>query len=183
MATKILRICAVIVMSWATLAGTTPAAHAVPKAEIVSRVSPNQSAAPNFTGCDFTGDAMRLVITDGGKELAREDFCSSYGRAKASVVADQHGRTYALLEYTEGRAPNATTTYLAVFRLTAELLPELRIPLSWGTGPTQRFTYAYDAGSDPSGGLQITLRGTGEAGSECCVPPEKVETIRIDAGE
>ena len=183
MATRILRICGVIAMSLATLAGATPAAHAAPKAEIVSRVPLNQPAGPNFTGCDFAGDAMRLVITDDGKELAREDFCSSYGKAKASVVADQHGRNYALLEYTEGRAPNPTTTYLAVFRLAADLLPVLRIPLSWGTGPTQRFTYAYDAGSDPSGGLQITLRGTGQAGSDCCVPPEKVETIRIDAGE
>ncbi len=161
---------------------TALAAHAAPKAVLVSRLLPNQPSGPNFTGCDFADDAMSLVITDDGKELAREDFCSSFGHAKASIVADQHGRNYALLEYTEGRAPNATVTYLAVLRLAADLVQVMRIPISWGTGPTQRFTYDYVTGSDPSGGLLITVRGAGEAGSDCCVPPETVETIRIDAG-
>ena len=183
MTTRLLRTCVVIAMPVAALAGTAPAAHAAPKAVLVSRVPPNQPTGPNFTGCDFPDDAMSLVITDDGKELAREDFCSSFGQAKARMAADAHGRNYALLEYTEGRAPNPTTTYLIVFRLAADLVQVVRIPLSWGTGPTQRFTFGYDTGSDQSGGLRITLRGTGEAGSDCCVPPETVETIRIDAGE
>lgn len=84
------------------LAGTTLAAHAAPKAVLVSRVLPNQPPGPNFTGCDFPDDAMSLVITDDGKELAREDFCSSYGRAKARMVADQHGRNYAVLDTPRG---------------------------------------------------------------------------------
>jgi hypothetical protein len=178
MTARLLRICIVIAMSLTPLA-----AHAAPKAVLVSRMPPNQPSGPNFTGCDFADDAMSLVITDDGKQLASEDFCSSFGKAKASMVVDQRGRNYVLLEYTEGRAPNATATYLMVFRLATDLVPVVRIPLSWGTGPTQRFTYAYDTASDQAGGLQITLRGTGEAGSDCCVPPEKVQTIHIDAGE
>lgn len=162
---------------------TPVVAHASPEAVVKPREQPNQPLVPNQTGCDFVDDAMSLVVTDDGKELAREDFCSSFGRAAAKTVADQHGRNYVLLEYSEGRGTNATTTYLTVFRLTADLLEMMRIPLSWATGPTQRFAYAYDIANDQSGGLRITLRGTGEAGSECCVPPEKVQTIRIDAGE
>jgi hypothetical protein len=183
MTTGLLRVWVVVMGAAIALAGTVPAAHAAPKAVLVSRLPPNQTAGPNFTGCDFADDAMSLMITDDGKELAAEDFCSSFGKAKASMVADQHGRNYALLEYTEGRAPNGVSTYLMVFRVATDLVSVVRIPLSWGTGPTQRFTYAYDAGSDQAGGLSITLRGTEEAGSDCCVPPEKVETIRIDAGE
>jgi hypothetical protein len=178
MTARFLRICVLVAMSLTPLA-----AHAAPKAVLVSRLPPNQTAGPNFTGCDFADDAMSLMITDDGKELASEDFCSSFGKAKASMVVDRRSRNYALLEYTEGRAPNSVVTYLMVFRVAADLVSVVRIPLSWGTGPTQRFIYVYESGSDESGGLSITLRGSGEAGSDCCVPPEKVETIRIDVGE
>jgi hypothetical protein len=104
MTTRFFRIGVVVVVTVAALAAATSVVHAAPKAALVSRVLPNPRPGPNFTGCDFPDDAMSVVITDDGKELAREDFCSSFGRAKASVVADQHGRNYALLEYTDGRA-------------------------------------------------------------------------------
>jgi hypothetical protein len=162
---------------------TTFVAHASPEAVIKPRWHPNEPLVPNRMGCDFVDDAMSLFVTDGGKELAQRDFCSSYGRATAKVAADRRGRNYVLLEYSEGRGTNASTTFLAVYRLAPELLEVMRIPISWATGPTQRFVYQYDIEADQSGGLRIALRGNDETGSECCVPLEKVQIIRIDASE
>ena|SRR5579872_6409068 len=159
---------------------TASIAHADPQVVVTPRWHPDEPVAPNHTGCLFADDAMRLVVSDNGKQLDRLDFCSSYGRAKAEIATDGRGRRYVLVELGEGRGTNAVTTYLVAYRLNAELLEAMRIPLSWGTGPTQRFSYIYEIGDDNAGGPQITLRGTDETGSECCVPSEKVQIIRID---
>ncbi len=156
------------------------AVHSAPQAMVKSRWHEIAPLTPNHTGCDFVEDAMLLVIVDGGKELGREDFCAAYGRAKTEVVTDGRGQRYVLVEFGQGRGTNATTTYLSVYRLAINLLEIMRIPLSWSTGPTQRFTYKYTVGSDQLRGLQITLHGTHAMGSVCCLPPEEVQTIRID---
>lgn len=159
------------------------AASASPVVLIELRWHPNEPSVLNRTGCDFIEDAMILVVTDDGKELVHEDFCSSYGKAAAKVASDKRGRTYVLLDYSEGRGTNATTEYLSVYRLTPNLPAVMRIPISWAVGMTQRFVYEYEAKPDESGGLLIVLRGKAETGSECCLPPEKLETIHIDPGE
>ena len=161
----------------------TSAVQAAPEAILKPRSNKSQPLTLNQTGCDAVEDAMSVVVTDKGKELAHENFCSLDGRAKAKVVTDKHTRTYIFLEYGENRGPSATTTYLAGFQLAPELIEIVRIPISWPTGPTQRFTYKYNIENDQSGGLRISLHGTDMVGSDCCVPSEKTQTIEIDSAK
>jgi hypothetical protein len=149
------------------------------KATIVPRWTASQPLTPNHTGCLFADDAVAVVVSDGGKGTIEEDLCSSYGRATARIVVDGKARKYVLVEYHEGRGPNATTGYLTVYRLAGEMREVARIPLSWATGPAQRFTYKFKVATDELGGLRISLRDTAPTSSECCIPGG-VQTIRID---
>jgi|GEM_PF-3158697 len=56
----------------------------------------------------------------------------------------------------------------------------MRVPLSSGAPSARRITYEYDIGDDRCEPLEIILRGVYEAGSECSVPPEKIQTIGIE---
>lgn len=134
----------------------------------------------------FAEDELTLTVSEHGKLVARNVFCSSYGReASARVVIDKSGQSFILLEYSEGRGPNATTHYLELERLQPDLLEVLQVPLSWATSPTQRFTYSYSIEIPGSGGIRIHLKGQilGQPWPDlrlnCCVPNARNLTIDI----
>lgn len=161
-----------------------------------ARAAPQVSIAPTLpfsmystriNNCGgFAEDELTLSISDHGKQVASNVFCSSYGReAAARVVTDKSGQTFILLEYSEGRGPNATTHYLELDRLHPEFLEVLRVPLSWATSPTQRFTYSYVIKLSTSGGIRIYLKGRNlgqpspDPKLDCCVPHERNLTIDV----
>ena len=47
--------------------------------------------------CEFERDSMTLLVSDQGKEVAHDYFCSSYGRASARLVTDARGDGFVLL--------------------------------------------------------------------------------------
>jgi len=163
-----------------------PPAKAAPRADI-------QSGWPsafrlNSKACDgFPEDALTLTVSDHGKQVANNVFCSSYGRAAASVVTDKSGKIFVLLSYSEGRGNGqAVTNYLDIDRLQRQdLLEVLRVPLSWATGVDHRFTYSYKIELPASGGIRIHLNGqnlgqTSAPDMKCCVPDTRNLTIAID---
>lgn len=152
-------------------------AQARPDVEIQTTT---QIDKPLHAGCEFSTDAMRVNVKESGKLLAALDFCSSYGEADAHLVADRKGYNYLMLEFGQGHGTNAVTRYLGIYRLSDDLYELTRIPISWAVGPTQTFGYSYRVMDDNSGGLKIELIGADVPGSECCNPPEKIWTIRID---
>jgi hypothetical protein len=141
----------------------------------------------NSEACSgFPDDALTLTVSDHGKQVANDVFCSSYGRAAASVVTDKSGKTFVLLAYSEGRGNGqAVTNYLDIDRLQRpDLLEVLRVPLSWATGVDQRFTYSYEIELPASGGIRIHLKGQnlGQPAPldlDCCVPDTRNLTIDI----
>lgn len=152
-------------------------AQARPDVEIQTTT---QIDKPLHAGCEFSTDAMRLNIKDGGKSLGTLDFCSSYGEADAHLVSDRMGRRYLMLEFGQGHGTNAVARYLGIYRLSDELYELMRIPISWAVGRTQSVNYSYQISDDTSGGLKIEFIGAEVAGRECCVPREKTWTVRID---
>lgn len=141
----------------------------------------------NPADCDPASDAVRLVVSEGGRELTHHDFCASYGLARASTAVDGAGRCFVLLESGEGRGTNAVTDYLRVYRLEVDsrLMDVLRTPLAWGVGSVKRFVYRYKVSPVAGGGLRIDLQGAVDEGKDapwCCVgvPRERHRTITIE---
>lgn len=155
-------------------------AHGEPKATIEPWFDGKKPLTPNTTWCEFPDDALTLVLADGNKQLGQENFCSSYGRARAAVVTDKRGRRYVMLEYNEGRGPNATVEYLRILRVANDIYELARVPLAWATGPTQRFSYRYQVRSADDAGIKIELDGAASGGDECCVPAERKMIISIE---
>ncbi len=152
---------------------------------VAVRVEAGETSNP--ADCDPADDAVRLVVSEGGRALAHHDFCASYGLARASMAVDGASRRFVLLESGEGRGTNAVTDYLRVYRLgvDARLMEVLRTPLAWGVGSVKRFVYRYKASPAADGGLRIDLQGALDAGDDaawCCVgvPLERRRTITID---
>jgi len=160
------------------LVASSVTASAGPKAVIQPTGALDQD--PNH--CGFRGDSLTLSIVDEGKKLVHRNYCSAYGKGAAEVFTDRNGRIYVILEHAEGHGTNATTEYVTIYRLIAANLDEIiRVPVSWGTGPTSRATYSYRAEDVESGGLKLTMWRTDNGGEECCVLPEKTQVIMIDA--
>lgn len=153
-------------------------AKAAPQATIQSGWS---TAGGSRVWCDgFAQDEVSLIVSDHGKTLGKDEFCSAYGEATTSVVQDMAKATYIIVEYAEGRGTNATTKFLSLYRLYPSLIEMIRIPISWGTGPTQRFTYSYRIKSQGVRGLRILFNGKADPGSQCCVPSRTDLTIDIE---
>jgi hypothetical protein len=153
-------------------------AMAEPQASIESGWS---AAGGTRTWCDgFAEDALSLIVSDHGKVVGSDQFCSAYGKAKTSTFQDRAKTTYVLVESGEGRGTNATTRFLTLYRLYPSLFEIMRIPLSWGTGPTERFTYSYRLESQHVSGLRILLNGKSDPGNQCCVPSKPDLTIDIE---
>ncbi len=141
----------------------------------------------NSEACDhFSGDALTLTVVDHGKPVAKYPFCSTGGRASGHVVTDKSGKTFVLVEYSEGHgAGQAVVNYLEIDRSQhSEFLEVLRLPLSWATGVDQRFTYSYEIEFPASGGIRIHLRGKNlgrpaPLDLDCCVPDTRNLTIDI----
>lgn len=159
-------------------------ARAVPLVSIEPALPESGWSPAAACSSGFAEDDLTLRVSEKGKQVASTNFCSSYGKAKAHVITDKTGQTFILLEYSEGRGPNATTGYLALERL-PDLLEVLRIPLSWATGPAERFTYSYVTELPASGGVRIILKGRNSGlrpsrpGLECCVPRASYRTIDV----
>jgi hypothetical protein len=173
MAAQELRVAtAICLVSWIFSVST---ARAAPKASIES----GPSDAPR---CEFRGDALTLTVTNQGKPVTTEHFCSSYGRAFAKVAEDRGGQAYVLLEYGEGHGTNAVTTYLTVYRLQrGYLLPVTRLLLSYPC-VVSRFTYKYRLNTPQSRGRVIILRGRDDPHGDCNAPAERMR-IRIEPGQ
>lgn len=155
-----------------------------------------QTGWPSYYGPDretcggFSEDALTVTVSDHGKKLAEDPFCSSYGRATASVIRDKAGEVFVLLEYSEGRGNGqAVTNYLKILEFDRShspvLLEVLRVPLSWATSFSQRFTYSYNVELPASGGIRVHLKGQ-NAGppspllkDRCCIPDADNLTIDI----
>jgi hypothetical protein len=130
--------------------------------------------------CQFEDDSKTLVVNDAGREVARLDFCSSYGHASADVVTDARGRSFVLLRYGEGRGTNAVQEYLAVFGLAKDLVEYARTPISAGAGPVSRWHYKYQVTKPPQGGIRLTLTLHVEGNdSAMWVPREKTRIVTV----
>jgi hypothetical protein len=171
----------VVLVMLASVAG--PGARAEPQVSIAP-VLPVSAYSTPVQACDgFAEDELRLIVSVQGAQVVKRDFCSSYGHASARAVTDKAGQIFILLEYGEGRGTNAVTNYLELLRLHPDFLEVLRVPLAWGTGPTQRFAYSYSLEFPAAGGMRIHLKGqmqgTPDPGFECCVPPADHLTIDV----
>jgi hypothetical protein len=129
--------------------------------------------------CGFEDDRLSMIVKEMGKDTLTQDFCSSYGKAKYSFAYGGKEK-YILLESYSGRGPNATTTWLTVYRVDGALFELLNIPISWATGPASRFTYSYTSKIYNGGGIYIQLKGINIGVSECCVPSRSNEEIRLN---
>lgn len=59
----------------------------------------------------------------------------------------------------------------------------MRVPLPGSVRSTRRRIHEYEVEDTRSDELQIVLRGVYEAGSECSVPPEKIQTIGVEGAD
>ena len=159
--------------------------RAAPEIAIVPALPEAAWAVPGKVCNGFAADELSLTVRDHGKQVAGRVFCSSYGRAKARVIIDRSGWEFILLEYSTGHGTNDTTEYLELDRLDVPQLVEiLRVPLSWGVGPVERFTYGYAVALPASGGVRIVLRGrvSGQATPgvpRCCTPSSRNFTVSV----
>jgi hypothetical protein len=96
-----------------------PRASAAPQVSVAPTFPSKGYYSPQFKDCDGeTEDALTLTVSDHGKQLASEGFCSSYGRASAKLVTDKSGTTFILLEYSKGRGNGqAVSNYLDIDQL------------------------------------------------------------------
>lgn len=130
---------------------------------------------------DFPGDALTLIVAKAGKTIEEHPFCSSYGKASATIVMDAHGTNYILLDFGIGRGTNAVTEYLDVFKLRKDMIEFAQIPLSQGAGPVSRWNYDYEVLAPSSGGLTLVLTLEFEAdGPTWVMLPERSRIIGID---
>ena len=136
--------------------------------------------------CAYGDDAMQLSVEQRGRTTARLRFCSSYAHARADLVRDRKARRYLLLEAQSGRGTNVARRYLTLYRIDAEVTELLRTPLSWPTGPDQRFGYRYRVEPDGAAGLRLRLRGGIERGAGAPGPgaaaAERERIIRVECG-
>ena len=149
-------------------------------------VKPAATDAAARTWCRFADDALTVEVRDGSTLLSAYSFCSSYGKASADLAVDVRGRSYLLLNYSQGRGPNATSGYLSVFRVAFEMVEYVRVPISSATGPTSRWEYQYTVTTPRQGGLQLTFNlhlSPPDAKGICCEPADVTRTIAIDAGD
>jgi hypothetical protein len=162
---------------------TGPLASAAPEVSIVSTFPSEGYYSPQFKECEGeTEDALTLTVSDHGKRIASKNFCSSYGKATARVVTEKFGEGVIVLNFSEGRGSNAWTDYLELDQL-PDLTEILRIPLSWATSGTGRFTYSYVIELPPSGNIRIHLSGQNQQapdpGPICCIPEARSLTIDV----
>ncbi|MBI2990977.1 MAG: hypothetical protein HYY47_02390 [Deltaproteobacteria bacterium] len=135
--------------------------------------------------CGFSEDSRSLIVSNESKTITKYDFCSSYGTGSAAVAADARGRQYVLLKYLEGRGTNATTEYLAIFKIAPELFEYVRVPIASGAGPTSRWEYAYSIDTPPKGGLRIVFKQrivqqAPKLDQPISVPTEKLRVLLVD---
>jgi hypothetical protein len=164
----------------------SPRASAAPQVTISPRFLSEGYYSPQFKDCDGeTEDALTLTVSDHGKPVVSKNFCSSYGRASARVIVNKFGETIIVLKFSEGRGSNAWTDFLELDQLQQpRLLEVLRVPLSWATSGTGRFTYNYVVELTDSGGIRIHLNGQNERSSQdntglCCMPQQSDLTIDV----
>lgn len=137
-------------------------------------------AVAGESACQFKDDERTLSIRDGEKEIAWHTFCSSYGNASARLVQAMSNESYLLLEYGEGRGPNAVARYLGVYRLSNELLELARTPLSWASTATTRWSYKYSVDTPTDGGIVIRLELEGPMHLPGTVDrPERLRVITL----
>ncbi|OIQ93879.1 hypothetical protein GALL_241670 [mine drainage metagenome] len=178
------RLCAAL----ALLAGCAPAATAADARPTITTVAAygERDYAQRRGDCAFGDDAMQLGVREHGLTIANLRFCSSYGHARAELVRDRKARRYLLLETQTGRGTNVARRYLTLYRIGVETTELLRTPLSWPTGPDQRFGYRYEVAPDGAGGLRLRLRGGIERGADAPGPgaaaAERERVIRIECG-
>jgi hypothetical protein len=126
----------------------------------------------------FPEDNLKLLVQDGKAVLAELPFCSSYGKASALIEQDALGANFVLLRYGQGRGTNATSEYLAVYRLGHNLIEYARIPISAPASGFSRWEYKYTVSKPPAGGLIFHL--VLETGPKAeWYPAERQRTIEI----
>lgn len=133
--------------------------------------------------CQFDDDSMTLVLTEGGKEIARRYFCSSYGKSTADVVTDARGISYVLLRYGEGRGTNATQEYLEVFGIGKDLIEYVRTPVSAGAGALSRWYYDHRIETPKGGGIRLILTRRVDGEDALWVPAEKTRVIEVGGND
>ena len=133
--------------------------------------------------CQFDDDSMTLVLTGDGKEIARQYFCSSYGKSSAQVVTDARGTSYVLLRYGEGRGTNATQEYLEIFGVAKDLVEYVRTPVSAGAGALSRWYYDHRVETPKGGGIKLILTRRVEGEDATWVPTEKTRVIEVGGSD
>src|SRR5262245_51615638 len=103
-------------------AGALPLMVSGALGETIATVVSNRTEARDVHPCQFEGDRMTLIVSDGNKELSRLGVCSSYGSASAEVVIDARGKKFVLLRHGEGHGTNAVQEYLTIFGVAKDLV-------------------------------------------------------------
>ena len=129
------------------------------------------------SGCGWRDD-MTLVILRQGREILSEDYCSAYTRGEARVVTDATGRSYVLLEYSEGHGTGATSDFLKIFEVEDDSLTE-RAQLMIRSNAS---LYDYSVGTPPEGGMIVSGRWIvdGPHPENWRAPPRSRTVIQLD---
>ena len=134
---------------------------------------------PDTKECGGLSEDSRILrINDNGKEITHR-FCTSYGKADATIIKDSKGNNFLFLTFSQGRGTNATSDYLSVYRVEENLVEYVRIPISEGAGPASRWYYDYKIEKPKQGGLTISLSLRIEGSDAKAYPKEKKRTIQI----
>ncbi|MDA8084100.1 MAG: hypothetical protein M0024_10630 [Nitrospiraceae bacterium] len=152
------------------------AASAEPRVTITPKWSDLITESKECGG--FSEDMLVLTIKRNGEEIVNE-FCSSYGKADATIIKDNTGHDYLILKFAQGRGTNATSEFLSLYRIDNNFIEYVRIPISAAAGPMSRWYYDYRVEKPKQGGLLILLsRRLGGSDAEW-YPKEKKRTIQI----
>ena len=171
-----------MVYSHLLLAGPMPGTPANSIADAVTVKIISGWTEPDGGWCvGFVGDKLTLVVSKNGKRFETQEFCSSYGKASATVVVDAKGSYYILLEFGVGQGTGIPDVFLDVFRLQKDMVECARIPLAQQAGPASSWMYDYTIRAPRSGGLFLTLHRKMEGSGPVPVTlPEKTRTLGIN---
>ena len=127
----------------------------------------------------FKEDNLRMVVNDGNKKITEQNFCSSYGDAKARIEKDAKGIPYIFLYFGEGRGTNARSEFLSVYSVSDHLIPYLTLPLSGPAGPFSNWHYEYEISKPSDGGFILHMKLKVEGHEPEVFPKEKTKSISI----
>jgi hypothetical protein len=125
----------------------------------------------------WPGDSIIVTLRREGEEPAHVRLCSSHGHAEARVVSGKDGKTFGLLEHSEGRG-NDVRDFLTILEPSHGVLEDvITLPLQWQTGFDAAFAYSYVV--DMTDGISLRLNGKAYSKGECCIPPETDFVVQV----